>query len=275
MTDNYVTDVHSSRLQGRSIFALRSSALDRAAGMVRKVIVPVVIVVVWEAAARAKLIDPLLFASPSAIAHAFRDEANSGALMGNLLASMQRILAGFALATVVAVPLGMLLGVSARTREYLGGLFEFLRPVPPLALIPLTILWLGIGDGSKVTIIAYASFWPVLLNVTSGVAQIPVIIDQTAKTLNIRGVRRFIRILLPGSMPSIMTGMRVSLGIAIIVVVAAEMVAASSGLGYAVLQSERVFATPTMYCYIVMLSLLGVALNLALLLVEKRLTRWR
>jgi ABC-type nitrate/sulfonate/bicarbonate transport system permease component len=160
-------------------------------------------------------------------------------------------------------------------RRLFMGVLELLRPVPPIALIPVAILWFGIDDASKVSIITYAAMWPILLNVILGVQSVPPIIQATAKSLGITGGRYFVKIVLPHSVPQIMVGLRVAGAIAFVVVVASEMVAATAGVGYWILDSERTFRTPQMFAGIAVLSILGALVNLALLKIERLTTKWQ
>lgn len=241
----------------------------------RALVVPALLVAAWEAGVDSRLIDPLFLPAPSEMALAFWSAARSGELWINIAVSLWRIVLGFATAAALAIPLGLALGYSARLRSYLMGLVELMRPVPPIALIPVAMLWLGIGNASKIAIIAYACFWPLLLNVILGVEEIPPLLDRAAKTMGIRGHRYFLKILIPAALPKIIVGLRISAAIAFVVVVAAEMVAATSGLGYMILDAERTFRSSLMFVGIVLLSLLGFLLNIALVQAEKRIIAHR
>jgi ABC-type nitrate/sulfonate/bicarbonate transport system permease component len=239
------------------------------------VIVPVVILIVWEAVVRAGWVNPVVLAAPTTIAGALYQQITSGTLWTDMATTLKRVAIGYGLAILIAVPGGLMLGTSATARRLFMTLLELLRPVPPIALIPLAILWLGIGDASKVFIIAYACVWPILLNVILGVESVPRVVQNTAKTLGLTGIQYFRKVVLPSSVPQIMVGLRVAGAIAFVVVVAAEMVAATAGLGFEILDAERTFRTPEMFGGIVVLSVLGALVNFALLRLERATTKWR
>jgi len=256
------------------IVSLRYGGLATLAGGIdlRSAVLPSGLLVAWEACVRFGLVDPLFLPAPSSMLTALWEVALTGELWVNIGASLWRIGCGYLIAAALAIPLGLALGYSANLRAYLNGLLELLRPVPPIALIPVSILWLGIDNASKIAIIAYACFWPLILNVVLGVEEIPPLLQRAAKTMDISGYHYFAKVLLPASLPKIVVGLRISAGLAFVVVVAAEMVAASSGLGYMILDAERTFRSGLMFGGIVLLSILGFLLNKMLVLVEKRIT---
>jgi len=259
------------------VVALRSNGLAALSRTIdaRAVIVPCALLLVWETSVRLGLVDPLFLPAPSAMFRALWEIALTGELWVNIGVSLWRIACGYTIAAALAIPLGLALGYSATLRAYLDGLLELLRPVPPIALIPVSILWLGIDNASKVAIIAYACFWPLMLNVVLGVEEIPPLLQRAARTMGITGFHYFIKVMFPAALPKIIVGLRISAGLAFVVVVAAEMVAASSGLGYMILDAERTFRSGLMFGGIVLLSILGFLLNSALVRVERRIVQHR
>jgi NitT/TauT family transport system permease protein len=235
----------------------------------------VLIVLAWELAGRLRLVDPLFLPAPSSVASAFLDIVRTGEFFEHLLPSLNRALQGFAIAVILGVPIGFLFGWSRLARDYMGSVIEILRPVPPISLIPLAILWLGIGDLSKIGIIAWACFWPIFLNSTLGVQSINPILIKSATIMEIRGIRFFTKILLPAALPQVFTGLRISLAIALIVLVAAEMVGADRGLGYLILESERMFRSPLVFVGIISIAMIGYLLNEIILFFERRLFAYR
>jgi NitT/TauT family transport system permease protein len=235
----------------------------------------IVIGLVWETSTRLHLIDPLFLPPLSSIFTTFVSMVRSGEFLDHLVPSLHRALAGFFLAAALGVPLGCAFGWSRRGQEYFGTVIEVLRPVPPISLIPLAILWLGIGDLSKIGIIAWACFWPIFLNSVLGVQSINPILVKSAAILEIRGVRFFLKIVLPASLPQIFTGLRISLAISLIVLVATEMIGADRGLGYLILEGERTFQSSRMFVGIFSIAIIGYLLNEVLLLIEGVLFRYR
>jgi ABC-type nitrate/sulfonate/bicarbonate transport system permease component len=152
---------------------------------------------------------------------------------------------------------------------------EFLRPIPSSAYIPVAILFLGIGNEMKVFVVFLACLFPILLNTYSGVRGVDTVLVDTGRTFGLSRLKNLRQIIFPAALPSIMTGMRISLGIALIVVVVAEMIAGSSGIGYFILHMERIFRVPEMFAGIFTLGILGFLLNLIFLHAEGYLLRWR
>jgi ABC-type nitrate/sulfonate/bicarbonate transport system permease component len=192
----------------------------------------------------------------------------------DVLPSLGRLGAGFAIAVVVGVTLGLALGLSATARRGADPIVEFLRAVPPPALLPFAILAFGVGNEMKVFVIALACVWPVLLNTIDGVTGVDPMLLDTGKVYGIRGRDRVLRLLLPSASPQIFAGMRSSLSLALILMVISEMVASTNGIGYFIVQSQRSFDIPEMWAGILLLGILGYVLNVALALVERRVLRW-
>ncbi|SCF03327.1 ABC-type nitrate/sulfonate/bicarbonate transport system, permease component [Micromonospora coriariae] len=192
----------------------------------------------------------------------------------DVVPSLYRLGAGYALACLLAVGVGVILGSSKVAARAAEPIVEFLRAVPPPALIPFGILVLGLGDQMKIFIIAMVCFWPVLLNTIDGIRGIDPTLLDTARAYGIRGFERLRSLVLPGASPQIFAGMRTSLSLALIMMVVSELVASTNGIGYFVLQSQRNFAIPEMWSGIVLLGLLGYLLNAVFLLVEHRVLAW-
>lgn len=188
--------------------------------------------------------------------------------------SLARLGAGFAVAVVIGSGGGILLGLSRAARQAAGPIVEFLRAIPVPVLIPAAIVALGLGDVMKVFIIAMGCVWPVLLNAIDGVAGIETRLLETARSYGIGGLCRLRSVILPAALPQIFAGMRTSLSLGIILMVVSEMVAGTNGIGLFILQSQRSFATPEMWSGILLLGLLGYALNYGFTVVERRVLRW-
>jgi ABC-type nitrate/sulfonate/bicarbonate transport system permease component len=234
-----------------------------------------IILGVWELASYEKILDPVSMPRVSSILESWFEIVKSGLLLEHMLASLARIFTGFALATVIAVPLGLLMGSVSLVYRIMEPITEFLRPIPSSAYIPVAILFLGIGDEMKVFVIFLACTFPILLNTYSGVRGIDPVLVDTGRTFGLSRMRNLRWIVFRAAMPSILTGMRISLGIALIVVVIAEMIAGNSGIGYLILEMERTFHVPEMFAGIFTLGVVGFLLNILFLRVEQYLLRWR
>ena len=187
----------------------------------------------------------------------------------DVVPSLLRLGAGYAIAVVLAVAVGIPLGLNRTARRAASPIVEFLRAIPPPALLPLAIVVIGVGNSMKVAIIAFVCLWPVLLNTIDGVRGIDPTLRDTAR---IYGVPRLAT--LPAAAPQIFAGMRTSLSLAVIMMVISEMVASTNGIGFFVLQSQRSFAIPEMWSGILLLGILGYTLNLLFSAVERRVLAW-
>ncbi|AUS77712.1 ABC transporter permease [Actinoalloteichus sp. AHMU CJ021] len=188
--------------------------------------------------------------------------------------SLWRLGAGFGIAVVAGVGLGLLLGLSASWRRATEPIVEFLRAIPATALLPFALLVFGIGDLMKVAIIALVCLWPVLLNTIDGVRGLDHTLADTARMYQVSGARRLLSVVLPSAAPQIMAGARTSLSLALILMVTSEMVASTSGIGFFVLDAQRGFRILDMWTGIILLGVLGYLVNLVFTLVERRLLRW-
>ena len=195
-------------------------------------------------------------------------------LVDDVLPSVLRLLAGFALATVLGVGLGVVVGSSRRLRATLEPVLEFLRAIPPPLLVPIFILVAGIGTTMKVLVIVSGCVWPILLNTVEGVRARDEVLEDTCRAYGIRGAARLRHLVLRAASPQIVTGMRQALSIGIILMVISEMFAASSGLGFTIIQFQRGFAIPEMWSGVLLLGLLGVALSLGFRVFERRVLSW-
>ena len=198
----------------------------------------------------------------------------SSELTTDLLPSLARLGAGWGLAVVAGVGLGVVLGLSGRLAAYVEPLVHFLRAVPPPALVPLLVVVLGIGDGMKVALIAFGVVWVILLGTLDGVRSVDGVQLETARAFGIGRRRQVTGIVLPAAMPRVLAALRVSLAIGLILVVLSEMVAVGDGIGARILTAQRGFRLVDMWAGILLLGLLGYGLNAALSAVEARVLAW-
>jgi ABC-type nitrate/sulfonate/bicarbonate transport system permease component len=224
---------------------------------------------VWSSGSQTYYFPPL-----SDILSTFADTWVFERVGSDVVPSLARLGLGYSIACVVAVALGLALGLSRPLRRALDPTVQFLRAIPPPALLPFGILVLGVGWSMKVFIIAFVCLWPVLLNTVDGVAGVDPTLRETARSYGIGGRDTVLRVILPAAAPQIFAGMRTSLSLALILMVISEMVASTNGIGYFVLESQRSFAIPEMWSGILLLGILGYLLNVIFLLVERRVLRW-
>lgn len=228
----------------------------------------------WEGFARASPVLQLYFPPVSRILLALCQLIFSWELVGHIVATLGRFLRGYLLAAALAVALGIILGYFRLAYSLCEALIEFLRPMPSVAIIPVAILFLGIGDAMMIAVTVYACAWPILINTVAGVKNIDRTLIDTARTFGLGRWRSLGKIVLPAASPYIVTGLRISLAIALILVTTSEMVVGGSGLGFFILDEERSLKTDNMYAGISLVALLGYGLNRLFLVLENRAMNW-
>jgi len=229
----------------------------------------------WEALPRLGIVNQVYLPTFSETFKTLVDLLLSGKLLKDIGASSLRALVGFALAALVAVPLGFLMGWYGRFEKYTDLFIQTLRNTSTFALFPIFLLLFGLGETSKVAIIFYASSWHILINTINGVKNVDPIYIKAAKSMGVSDRELFRKVILPASIPSIVAGARLGAKIAFMVVIAAEMIGAKSGLGFFIQSSQYNFLIPQMYAGVLALSMLGVAINYALVLFERKTTSWK
>jgi NitT/TauT family transport system permease protein len=229
----------------------------------------------WEVLPRAGVINAAFLPPVSQVATFLVRTLLSGELERHILISLSRSLAGFSLAFSVALPLGFLLGWFKTFERYVDPLIQVFRQTSAFALFPLFILVLGIGEVSKVAIIFYGAQWPILLNTISGVKNVDPLLVKSARSLGLGRFDLFRKIILPAALPSIFTGLRLAATFSILIIVSAEMMGASAGLGYVLTNSQYNFDILRMYSAIVSLALIGLGTNHLLVSLERHFTGWK
>ena len=267
MTPSSATTARTDAL-GARVLGSRQRALLAAASIAGTLLL-------WGAFSSAGWIDRVLLPSPLEVLDSLLAALRDGSLLRHVNASLLRVLEGFALALLTAVPLGIAMGVSPVVRGLVEPLLELLRPIPPIALIPLAILWFGIDELSKVLIIAYGAFFPILLNTMAGFREVDPVHVRAAQALGARRHHIFRDVVLRSAFPFIIVGARVGMGMAFIVLVAAELIASSAGLGFMISDARYSFRTDQMFLGMAMIGVLGLALNKVLLELERRLLKWK
>jgi ABC-type nitrate/sulfonate/bicarbonate transport system permease component len=237
-----------------------------------EVTVPILVLVAWGLWSAGS--DTYYYPPLTEILSTFADTWLFERVGSDVVPSLVRMGLGYGIAVLLGIGLGLLLGTSGRARRAAAPIVEFLRAIPPPALLPFAILVIGVGNSMKVFIIAFVCLWPILLNTIDGVTGIDPTLRETTRVYGIEGRERLGRVMLPAASPQIFAGMRTSLSLALILMVISEMVASTNGIGYFVLQSQRTFAIPEMWSGILLLGILGYTLNGAFVLIERRVLRW-
>jgi ABC-type nitrate/sulfonate/bicarbonate transport system permease component len=200
--------------------------------------------------------------------------AASGELFRHMEASVYRALSGYILAALCGIGFGIAICWSRIIENVLDPLFELMRPISTLGLVPLMILWFGIGNGSKIAIVFKACFFPILLNTIAGIRGVNLKLIQAGRSLGAGERQLWTKVILPAAMPVIFTGMRISTAISMLAIVGVEMFSADSGLGFVIVDSQRIFATDKMFVGILMLSIIGFVMDYAARLLGRRFLSW-
>ena len=236
---------------------------------------PLLLLAAWQLGATAGWIDARFFPAPTAIFAAAWSMAASGELWHHVATSSGRIVVGFLMGAVPGIVLGMAMGMNRYCRAVCQPLINAVYPIPKIAVLPLILLVLGLGEASKYAVIAVGVFFQVVITTTAGISAIEKIYFDVASSFGAGRLKTITSVLLPGSLPVIFAGVRLGIGVALLLVVAAEMVAAKSGLGFLIWQSWQMFSVENMYVGLLMIALLGVLFFQAIALLEGRLLRWK
>jgi NitT/TauT family transport system permease protein len=222
----------------------------------------------WDLACRAA--DAQVFPTPAATWFAFRELVESQRLWGDVVASLFRVTWGFFLAAGIGIPLGLVVGWSTRAFRAMNPIIQGLRPISPIAWIPIAILWFGIGDGAGVFLIFLSTFFPIAVGTTAAVRNISLVHQRSARNFGITGLDLFRRVVLPAALPQIITSLRIALGVAWLVIVAAEMVGMDSGLGYLINDARNMGSRyDLVVATMIMIGLIGIVLDLLIRRLER------
>lgn len=241
---------------------------------VRAFISIMLFLIIWEAAVRFHLVQTFVLASPTMTISDMLRLLSTGELQRNVIASMTRIAMGYSLALLLGVLIGVVMGWFRAVDDFVDPIIEMFRPVSPLAILPLAILWFGIGEEAKIFIVTYACIFPIMINTYAGVRSVPRSNVEAAKILGAQPDEMLCKVALQHSLPLIITGARISFAVALIVIIAAEMVAADSGLGYMILTAQQTFHTTDLFAGIVTIAIIGFLGDRLLRLLRAWLCPW-
>jgi len=236
---------------------------------------PIGIILLWQALNAAGLVQPLLLPPPTQVAEATWSMLKDGSLLKHLLASMARVLEGFGVAALIAIPLGVSIGLSKTAGRITDITLQVVKPIPPIAWIPLAILWFGIGEASKVYIIVLGALFPILVNTVDGIRQTEGRFVELAQVLEVSRIRFITKVVIPGALPSIMTGLRLGLGLAWVCVVAAELIAAEKGVGYLIMDARQLSEPDVVIMGMLVIGVVGKLMDSALRWIEGLFVRWK
>jgi NitT/TauT family transport system permease protein len=254
-------------------------------------LVPLAILAVWQWLSMQAIVSPHILPAPTAVLTKWWeylmptetfDPARSGYLAwmfsGELLrdayASLYRVTMGFFIGAALALPLGLMMGANDRIYQLFNPLIQVLRPIPPIAFIPLSILWFGLGNPPAIFLIVIGAFFPILMNTIAGVRHVDSIYIRAARSLGASQATMFLRVILPAATPYILTGARIGVGTAFIVVIVAEMIAVNNGLGYRILEAREFFWSDKIIAGMFSIGLLGLAIDTGMSRLNNYLLKW-
>ena len=223
----------------------------------------------------AQVLNPVLLPTPTEVLKVAVETARDGQLHRHLLTSLGRVAEGYGLAALAAIGLGILAGICVPLRLFLEPVIEFVRPIPPLAFLPMFLVWFGLGEASKVAFIGYTTFFPMFVAIAAAVLRVDAMLLRAAASLEASRLDLIRRVVLPASLPGIIVALRVGFGLALFVIVGAEFMGADAGLGYLIMEGRTFFNPAQIVMGALVLGLLGSLINALLLAAERRLLRWR
>ena len=236
---------------------------------------PLALLALWEITAQVGLLDTRFFPAPTRIASQFVELVQSGELLVNTWVSLQRLFFGFLLGGIPALVLGLIMGLYRPIRAAIDPLIAATYPIPKSAVLPLILLIFGLGEMSKIVMEAIGVFFPVAINTIAGVLEIDKIYHDVSKNFGASRWQVFRTVALPGAMPLIMTGVKLGIGLGLILIAIAEMVGAKSGIGYMIWNAWQIFSVETMYVGILVISVLGVLFTVVMNELEQVIIPWR
>ncbi|MDO6562791.1 ABC transporter permease subunit [Amphritea sp. 1_MG-2023] len=233
----------------------------------------------WYLGSALELVNPIFWPSPSAVWDQFINISQNGyrnfTLWEHIWASLYRIFVGFALGCLIGIPLGFAMGLSEILRGWFDPIVEFFRPIPPLAFIPLVIIWSGIGERSKILLLFFAALWIMVIAARAGVSSVKLSKIHAAYSLGANKRQILKRVILPNALPEIFTGMRVAMGICWGTVVAAELVAAESGVGFMIMAASKFLATDIVVLGVIIVGIIGYSMDILMRKLEAKLIPWK
>jgi ABC-type nitrate/sulfonate/bicarbonate transport system permease component len=250
--------------------ALRKRAISRdTSERLMGIVAPIGVFALWELLADTHLIDTRFFPAPSSIVGTFGTLIQNGQLFANTLISLERLFLGFLLGAIPALVIGLTMGLYRPVRALVEPLVLGTYPIPKSAILPLILLIFGLGEPSKIVMVAIGVFYPVVINTVSGVLQIPKMYLDVGHNFGASRWKMFTTIALPGALPFIMTGIKLGAGMGLILIAIAEMIGAQSGLGYMIWNAWQILSVNTMYVGLIMIAIVGFVLTMILNEIER------
>lgn len=272
-----ITNVEAPKASLRPV--LEPAGRKRIPDIVYSVGAIAVLLLIWVAGWLTHVINPGYFPTPATLWEAWVDLVKNGysghPLVQHIGISLFRTLAGFAIGVAIGIPVGLLAGYSRRAGAIISPIMAFVRPIPPIAFIPMSVLYFGLGEVGKIVLIVFVSFNYVQANAQAGAANIPIMYLRAAESLGLSRMQTFRRVILPGALQQIFTGLKVALALSWAVVVAAELVGAQIGLGFMISDAAQLFRISVVYIGIILIGIIGLIMNITLNSIESRIVHWK
>ena len=260
-------------------WGLRGPTLPRARAMRLRLLAVIAFLALWSLLSALvialRLFNPIFLPGPWVVAGALVTMAVKGQLWPHIAATLERVVIGFSTGAALAIALGLPAGYFRAVRNVVEPIVEMLRPIPPLAMLPLFIVWVGIGETSKVGFITYATFFPMFLTTVHAVRHLDPLLVRAAQSLGARPSQLFVRVILPAALPEMLTGLRLGVALSFFVIVISEFIGAEQGLGFLINDGRSFFLVPQMLGAAVLLGALGYAGNALVRRLERRVLRWQ
>ena len=272
---NYENSAQTATTRGGLISLRTRNALKIVADRLIGLLVPVIILVVWETVAQLHWVKPVFLPAPTLVLKAFFNLIRTDSFLDDVWLSVHTVVRGFAWGLVFGISFGTSAGMSKTVEKLFGPILNAIRQVPPLAFLPLIVLWFGIGDIGKMIVIAKAVFFPVFLNTLQGIRTVNREYVEVARVYEFSRYQMIRRVIFPGALPSIFVGIRFGAGIAWVMIVAAEMLSGRHGLGYVLTRGQDLLQTDEVFVVIVVIGLIGFMIDKLLKDTESRMIKWK
>ena len=237
-------------------------------------VLPAVLILTWEILGRQGIINRSIFPYPTRIFETYLDMVRKGSIQKDLSVSAGRVIKGFCIGSSLGLGIGVVIGLSKTANSLAASIIGLLRPIPMIAWVPLLILWMGIDEASKVTLISIGTFWPVVINTSRGILNSDKKLLEVGTILEKTRFQMLTKVVLPGAFPFIFTGLRLGVSSAWTCVVTAEAIAAASGIGYLIMYARELSQPPVMFSGVITIGLVGLLLDTVLQRIEKHVLRW-
>lgn len=254
---------------------MRNKILKRCGYLIEYLLLVVLILAFWIVMARAGRLNPVIMPSPQKILQSAWKLIANGSLFQNALISISRVLKGYFLAAALGIVLGILIGLSRHLERLTQLLFQIMKPIPPIAWIPLVILWFGIGESGKVFLIFLGGFFTILTNVVDGIRQTDIKLIEVSRVMETPFLKQVFRLVIPGAAPNIFTGLRTGLSSCWMCVVAAELVSSTTGLGYLIMNARQFGNTDIVMIGMISIGIIGKLMDSLLKWIESKVIRWQ